>query len=157
MQWFIWEATMLHRKIWEATVLRKNSIKTRQYEVYDVIEFYADTKCAESTLERIPFTRFFPVTCINKHYSAFEDYIFSFVILLGQDNFFFRISSAWLTMESMWKSLKNGSFLEFSPTRQNLFLCGAWSSFLVCWVELVFCHILVEHGNLCFSVEHGPF
>ena len=29
----------------------QNSIKTRQYEVYDVIEFYADTKCAESTLE----------------------------------------------------------------------------------------------------------
>ena len=32
-------------------MLHKNSIKTRQYEVYDVVEFYADTKCAESTLE----------------------------------------------------------------------------------------------------------
>ena len=33
------------------TFFVKDSIKTRQYEVYDVIEFYADTKCAESTLE----------------------------------------------------------------------------------------------------------
>ena len=55
-------------------MLHKNSIKTRQYEVYDVIEFYADTKCAESTLERTPFPMFFPVTCSNKRYSAFEDY-----------------------------------------------------------------------------------
>ena len=49
-------------------------------------------------------------------------------------------------MESMWKSLKNGSFLEFSPTRGS----KNWQ-----WLELFISlnfHLL---GKICFFVEHG--